>query len=100
MFLTFVFDLSQLASFYFRLLGWKELTQQAWVAPTLHIFKKGLSSRLALGQFPRDELCALIILLLIGVFFVCLRFDVGQWQFYQIVYANNITCSVHLFLYA
>lgn len=46
---------------------YREGLMQALVAQTPHIPKKGLSSRLALGQFPGNELWALGILCLIRV---------------------------------
>lgn len=39
-----------------RPVGRRDLTQQAWVAQTLHISKKGVSSELAFDLAPRKYL--------------------------------------------
>lgn len=50
----------------------REGLMRALVAQTLHIPKKGLCSRLALDQFPGNELWALGIFCMIGVFLYAL----------------------------
>lgn len=117
---------AELASFYFWLLYWQELTHQAWAVQTLYIAKNSLSSGLALGQLLGDELgalrifCLLVllsswdlrpcgasasfirqfmltILLIVYTCFCMLRLCAMQCQFDWIVCTNNVINGELLF---
>lgn len=71
---------------------------QALVAQILHIPKKGLSSRLALGQFPGNELWALGIVSPIRMFLYALSLGPCNTSLLRQFILTNVMYGEHMFL--
>jgi len=76
----------------------REGLMQALVAQTLHIPKKGLSSRLALGEFPGNELWALRIFCLIKVFLYALSLRSCNTGVLRQFILTSVMYGEHMFL--
>lgn len=76
----------------------REGLMQALVAQILHISKKGLSSKLALGQFPGNELWALGILCLIRTFLCALSLRPCNTNVLRQFTLTSVICAEHMFL--